>query len=180
MPSCARIAAISNLALFPHPSPPWYNPSMRFTSDTLEGFQRAGLSIAARVLVRDDLHLGPLLLTAAVAARLRSGLRALEAYVRRLLILLALKMEPDLKPDNRPCVIRMAQGKRATESKSFPLFSGENAFPDSLFSAPDPWAERPAKTAAPIYAAPLLERLKILKDLLEAPQARAPPQIRVL
>jgi hypothetical protein len=50
-------------------------------------------SLADAVNVRDNVYLRPALATKAVAARLRSGLIVLRAFVRRLIILIALEME---------------------------------------------------------------------------------------
>ena len=45
-----------------------------------------GLRLARDLEARDDLHLKPQILTQAAAGRLKSGLLALEAYVRRCLL----------------------------------------------------------------------------------------------
>jgi hypothetical protein len=50
-------------------------------------------SLAAAVNARDDLHIRPPVARKAVAARLASGLRVLRAFLRRLIILIALDME---------------------------------------------------------------------------------------
>jgi hypothetical protein len=50
-------------------------------------------SLASMVNVRDQLHLRPATACKAVAARLRSGLIVLRAFLRRLVILIALDME---------------------------------------------------------------------------------------
>jgi hypothetical protein len=50
-------------------------------------------SLMAAVITRDNLHLRPALARQAVAARLRSGLNLLRAFLRRLIILMALEME---------------------------------------------------------------------------------------
>lgn len=64
----------------------------------------AALDIYTRVIGRDGLILRPDFASKAVLGRLRSGIRALEAYLRRVLILLALEMEHELvfvwKPEN--------------------------------------------------------------------------------
>jgi hypothetical protein len=60
------------------------------------------MDIYARVVGRDGLTLRPEFASKAIAARLRAGVRALEAYLRRVLILIALEMEPDLAPVTRP------------------------------------------------------------------------------
>jgi hypothetical protein len=50
-------------------------------------------SLADAVSVRDNVYLRPALASKAVAARLRSGLIVLRAFLRRLIILMALEME---------------------------------------------------------------------------------------
>ncbi|MEM1087914.1 MAG: hypothetical protein AAGH90_09295, partial [Pseudomonadota bacterium] len=61
------------------------------------------LSLAAKLLAsvtaRDHLQLNPATITKAAAKRLRQGLRQIEAYLRRVLILMALMLEPGLKPN---------------------------------------------------------------------------------
>ncbi|MEL6210640.1 MAG: hypothetical protein AAFR44_10765, partial [Pseudomonadota bacterium] len=64
-------------------------------------FATQGDALYARVLSRDDAQLVPARLTQAAAARLRAGIAALESWLRRVLILLALHLEPDL-PAGRP------------------------------------------------------------------------------
>ena len=54
------------------------------------------LMLHGRVLARDGLAFRPDFASKAVASRLRAGLRALAAFLRRMLILMALEMEPDL------------------------------------------------------------------------------------
>lgn len=50
-------------------------------------------SLVAAVTTRDNLHLRPALVRQAVAMRLRSGMRVLRAFLRRLIILMALELE---------------------------------------------------------------------------------------
>lgn len=52
--------------------------------------------LRARVIGASELMGRPAFVRKAVAARLRQGVRALEAFLRRILILMALDMEPDL------------------------------------------------------------------------------------
>jgi hypothetical protein len=60
--------------------------------------------MSARVMGKSELMGRPQFVIKAVAARLRIGVRAVEAFLRRILILMALEMEPDLvfvlKPEN--------------------------------------------------------------------------------
>ncbi len=50
-------------------------------------------SLVAAVTTRDNLHIRPALARQAVAARLRSGMIVLRAFLRRLIILIALELE---------------------------------------------------------------------------------------
>jgi hypothetical protein len=54
------------------------------------------VQLHARVIGNSDLMGRPDFVSKAVAARLRAGVRALEAFLRRVLILMALDIEPDL------------------------------------------------------------------------------------
>jgi hypothetical protein len=60
--------------------------------------------MSARVMGKSELMGRPQFVIKAVAARLRIGVRAVEAFLRRILILMALEMEPNLvfvlKPEN--------------------------------------------------------------------------------
>jgi hypothetical protein len=71
--------------------------------------------MSARVMGKSELMGRPQFVIKAVAARLRIGVRAVEAFLRRILILMALEMEPDLvfvlKPEN------MARKKEADRLK---------------------------------------------------------------
>jgi hypothetical protein len=60
------------------------------------------VQLHARVIGRSELLGRPEFVIKAVAARLRTGVRALEAFLRRVLILMALEMEPDLVFVPRP------------------------------------------------------------------------------
>ena len=129
--------------------------------------------LCARVTVRDNLHLSPDLLSRSVARRLRQGLRHLEAFVRRLLILLALALEPGLQPTLRvaPMVRRDAKKKPKTSNRFrvYPLDLASPDWPD-LSAALRTRGEGPG---GPVPAAPLLARLSALRALIDAPQARA-------
>jgi hypothetical protein len=61
-----------------------------------------GQLLASAVTTRDSLHLRPAVATKAVAARLVTGLILLRAYLKRLIILIALKLEWDLVDKRGP------------------------------------------------------------------------------
>ena len=146
---------------------------MTMTAERFESYSTFGLRLAAEVEARDDLHLKPRFLTKAAAGRLKAGLRALEAYIRRLLFAFALYLEPDLKPDQtwRPRQPRKAQSRYSR----FRLIIPDRPLPDLLLYKParDPWADRPLSDRGPVPAAPLLQRLQHVRKILNAPEAFA-------
>ena len=134
----------------------------------LEFLQRQGAGLCARLLSRDGLNLRPALLSQAAARRLRAGLRALAAFLRRVLIVLALGLEPGLKLRG---AVRRPRRRRALSpvfALQFRVFVGEGAWPASGFD----FARAPRRNG-PVLAAPLLAQLAALGALLSDPQARA-------
>jgi hypothetical protein len=87
-------------------------------------------SLAAAVNTRDSLHLRPQTARKAVAARLASGLRVLRAFVRRLIILMALELEWGL-------VDKRAEMKRPHKRKSKPTLNISLKALDA--QGPSPW-----------------------------------------
>ena len=73
-------------------------------------------SLLAAVITRDDLHLRPPWARKAVAARLAGGMRVLRAFLRRLIILIALDLEWGLV-DTRGAMKR-PHGRKLTSSSS--------------------------------------------------------------
>jgi len=144
---------------------------MSLDAGFLELVRRQGELLVARVLSHDNLHLGPSLISPAAARRLKAGLRALEAYLRRVLILLALQLEPGLPRDTRPRTIYARAPRKPAERPRFRLLTAQRDFtPFAAFDANDSQSI-PQKSA--ISATPYLTRLRTLKSLLEAPTARA-------
>jgi hypothetical protein len=76
-------------------------------------------SLAAAVNTRDNLHLRPSFARKSVAARLVSGLRLLRAFVRRLIILIALDLEWGLV-DARG-VMKRPHGRKSISAGGFAL-----------------------------------------------------------
>jgi hypothetical protein len=76
-------------------------------------------SLVAAVTTRDNLHLRPALARKAVAARLRSGMIVLRAFLRRLIILIALEMEWHLV-DTRGAMKR-PHGRKSKSTAGFTL-----------------------------------------------------------
>jgi hypothetical protein len=76
-------------------------------------------SLVAAVTTRDNLHLRPALARQSVAARLRSGMIVLRAFLRRLIILIALEMEWSLV-DKRG-EMKRPHGRKSKSSAGFSL-----------------------------------------------------------
>jgi hypothetical protein len=133
------------------------------------------LRLVSAVLARDDAHLAPAHLTKAAAGRMRAGIRAVEAYLRRLILVLALQFEHTL-PKNNPVRARYGALPPKTPHKPranptrFTVFTGQHDLPDALREG---WIDRAPRHSAPIPAAPLIARLRALSTLAKAPEARA-------
>lgn len=95
------------------------------------------LGIHARVMARDGLICRPAFASKAVLARLRTGVRALEAFLRRVLILMALEMEHDLVAVDRP--ENLARAKTLPPRAHKPVFVIYPAFYDA---APTDFADK--------------------------------------
>lgn len=144
---------------------------MALSDGFFETLARYGLGLYDRVLSRDQAHLRPAHLSQAAARRLRAGIRALEAYVRRLILLLALRLEPDLPRDTSEVPLYHWPRNPRQETARLRMFTGDRmGMAPALSSrfAPDRTAP-----GAPVRLDPLLTRLGTLKDLLEAPDKRA-------
>jgi hypothetical protein len=76
-------------------------------------------SLAAAVNTRDNLHLRPSVASKAIAARMASGLRLLRAFLRRLIILIALDLEWNLV-DKRG-VMKRPHKRKSKSSAGFAL-----------------------------------------------------------
>ncbi|MEM7768684.1 MAG: hypothetical protein AAF253_14560 [Pseudomonadota bacterium] len=145
---------------------------MTHSATLFDHLQTHGDRLHARVLARDDLQLAPWRLSRAAAARLRAGIAALESWLRRVLLLLALELEPTLTPRqtpynpvHRPCTVP----RRASRLRVFPADAATDPHRfDALRRRGRPWSN-----GRPVHAAPLLSRLARLKALVDAPQARA-------
>jgi hypothetical protein len=94
-------------------------------------------SLASAVNVRDQLHLRPATACKAVAARLRSGMIVLRAFLRRLVILIALDMEwslvdtrgPMKRPHKRKSASRAALSLGGLDApKASPWLNGSIQF----------------------------------------------------
>lgn len=132
--------------------------------------QQAG-QLHARILSRDDMQLKPALISKAAARRLKAGLRALEAYLRRVLLLMALEMEPDLAAQNRASPIYLAASRSTRGRPGLILFRQTR----DMDRRPGPanCRDLPPNGQQLLPAAPLLARLAALRALIEAPWPRA-------
>jgi hypothetical protein len=82
-------------------------------------------SLVAAVTTRDNLHLRPALARKAVAARLRSGMILLRAFLRRLIILMALEMEWHLIDTRGP--MKRPHGRTSKSTSPKPSLQGLDA-----------------------------------------------------
>lgn len=145
---------------------------MQLTSGFLDLVQRQGDLLRVKVMARDGLNLAPLAVTRAAARRLRAGLRALEAYVRRVILLLALQLEQDLNPDQTPYIKTRASTPQSAMAKTFAILPDARAMP--LIQPADlqtfPYLQ---VSAAPVCTRAMFARLSVLKTLLLEPMVRA-------
>jgi hypothetical protein len=132
-----------------------------------------------RVVARDDAHLRPLFASQAMAKRLATGLRHVEAYLRRVLLVMALEIEPTLVDARGP--MRRPRGQKAY-SKSGPQFRIlQNAAPssDALLQAFEQNKERLLGPTThqhdpqTIAMTRLYQRLDQLTTIVRDPLARA-------
>lgn len=137
--------------------------------------RQCAASLVLRVLSHDNMHLSPRSMTRAAAERFRAGLRALEAYLRRLILCLALQIEHDLPRTNVERA-RLMPGQRPSRKTSckpsfhFTIFTGQHDFPDPFYAE---WVGGRTVRPVQVPAAPLLARLNALSDLAKSPMARA-------
>lgn len=140
-----------------------------------EGFfdltKRQGLGLLADVMTRDNLHLAPKRISRAALSRLRTGLRALEAYLKRVILLLALKLEPELTPNTSIHVKHHKPRPHTTRVGRLAILSQGRDWPGTkILQSP---MYKIAPRGAPVLAAPYLDRLTHIKKLIEAPEKRA-------
>jgi hypothetical protein len=127
---------------------------------------------AAKILARDNLYLSPREVSRAAALRLKQGIMALEAYLRRLLFVLALHIEHELKPDTKERPIYARAPRKRGQKASFKTLPYWGIEPDfSTIFEHKKWADR--QPPKPVPLAPLLKRLAEVRDILKNPEARA-------
>ncbi len=137
--------------------------------------------IYGRVLGRDGLMYRPDFGTKAIAARLKTGIRALAAFLRRVLILMALEMEPSLVHIPRLENLARSKGKkfRAPAPPRFIIYPDKIQPSLPAWFDPSPWDTSHYKppmvrlhhTQVPLSA--LLRQLDHLCDIAKDPIAKA-------
>ncbi|MEM7493939.1 MAG: hypothetical protein AAF296_11190, partial [Pseudomonadota bacterium] len=134
---------------------------------------------ADAVMARDNLHLAPALISKAAARRVRQGIKAIEAYLRRFLLLLAMQIEPELASANRARAIYGVKGLRKPverQSLSFRMpqnrgidFALSHRFECLRAARRDNGSVSPTQITASSY----LERIAALRALMSDPYKRA-------
>jgi hypothetical protein len=131
--------------------------------------------LADDVRARDRLYLRPPLACKAVAARLRSGLIVLRAFVRRLIILMALEMEWGLVDKREE--MKRPHGRKSLSRAALTLtaFDSPNASPWESGYGPS-FKTKPKAiyfTPQPVDMARLYAQLDYLSKLAANPMAKA-------
>eukprot|EP01038_Epipyxis_sp_PR26KG_P006600 gene6600-9067_t len=134
-----------------------------------------------RVLGASELLERPGFVRKAVAARLRKGVRALEAFLRRILILMALDIEPDLVAEIQTEDLARAKGRKVRAIKAFlrifPTPSGAHTFDfKQRLGAPRTSEISPHAAALPPVTVPIgrwLRQLDYLQTIIKDPVAKA-------
>lgn len=146
---------------------------MEIRADFLTMAQQMGARLLDTIVVRDQLHLAPEKLRPGAAARVRRGIRQLQAYLRRVILLLALKLERTL-PADRPCAVYGRLPSRKTSDRALKLLRGFMPLARRTALAGRRGAPLPFwQKGAHVPAHELLMRLNALRALLGAPEKTA-------
>lgn len=139
------------------------------------------LELYTRVMARDGLTLRPRFASKAISARLRVGVAALEAYLRRVLILMALEIEHELVAVVWPENLARAKAKlprvKAFSLRIYP--TDTNAGPphfEPVYSYENATSVDNHDATRPSIVVPIghwLDRLDYLYALAKAPTAKA-------
>ena len=141
-------------------------------------FLRILPDLIAMVWTRDDLHLRPDFATRAVAERMRQGIRLVEAYLRRLLLIMALELEQTLvdppkpplgRPHGKPVPVRPP--RFVVQDLRYSPFTGQVAA--TLEQARQARRDRPRHPPQPVPMACLYQRLVFLAGIAANPLKRA-------
>jgi hypothetical protein len=130
-------------------------------------------SLAAAVTTRDNLHIRPTFASKAVAARLASGLIVLRAYLRRLIILIALELEWSLVDKRGP--MKRPHKRKSTSSAGFSLGGLEAPIASPWLNGGPQFKAKPKSVATPmpVNMANLYAKLDYLSKLAANPLAEA-------
>jgi hypothetical protein len=134
-------------------------------------------SLLAAVTTRDNLHIRPPLARKAVAARLASGMRLLRAFLRRLIILIALEMEWGLVDTRGP--MKRPHGRKAKPSAcatfSLTCFDADKVSPWLNGDGPqfNSAKQQAPSTPASIDMTKLYAQLDFLAKIAAKPVAKA-------
>ena len=138
------------------------------------------VSMYNRVIARDGLVFRPAFGTKAIAARFRTGIRVMAAFLRRILILIALEMEPSLVHVHRPENMARSKGKKyRAPSPTLVIFpdNRNRQLPD--FFDPSPWDTPRYKAIivrqhhTQVSLRTLYEQLTYLTNIAKDPIAKA-------
>lgn len=137
--------------------------------------------LCAQVRGASELLWRPAFVRKAVAARLRKGVRALEAFLRRVLILMALDIEPDLVAKDQTENLARAKKWKVRARKPFlrifPAPRGAHTFDfKEKLVAPGPSEQSPHAAALPPVTVPIgrwWRQLDYLQTIIHDPVAKA-------
>jgi len=170
-------------------NPPSIPPLKRVSHNSAMSFSLTPFTFALsqasylrdRVLGASELLERPALVRKAVAARLRKGVRALEAFLRRILILIALELEPDLVARIQTENLARAKGRKVRARKAFlrifPTPGGAQTFDfKQRVGAPRTSELPPHAAALPPVTVPIgrwLRQLDYLQTIIKDPVGKA-------
>ncbi len=176
-PSCPP----HNPPSIPPPNDVHQNPVMSFSLTPFVFALSQASYLCAQVFGVSELMGRPAFVRKAVAARLAKGVRALEAFLRRILILMALELEPDLVAKDQIENLARAKEKKVRAKRPFlrifPAPRGAHTFDfKPQFGAPRPSEQSPYAAALPPVTVPisrLWRQLDHLQTIIKDPVAKA-------
>ncbi|MEM7494371.1 MAG: hypothetical protein AAF296_13405 [Pseudomonadota bacterium] len=175
--ACCEIALLSTLN--PTGSSASYTPRMESNSSPLSHMLIWVQRYADTVMARDNLHLSPALISKAAARRLHQGIKAIEAYLHRFLLLLAMQIEPELASANRARAIYGVKGvRKPAPCRGLSFRMPQNRGIDFALSHRFERLRadrrgRGSVSPTQITARPYLERMAVLRALMSDPYKRA-------
>jgi hypothetical protein len=173
-----RSATADLFANLSHPFQPWATITLMNPLASFAFLIATVKDLASAVNARDNVYLRPALARKAVAVRLASGLRVLRAFLRRLIILIALDMEWTLV-DTRGEMKRPHGRKSLSSSASFSL-KGLETDKASPWLNNEPTLRKPETGATQAFNSPvqvdmtkLYAQLDFLSKIAANPAAKA-------